>query len=231
VAADVRRRMSSPKPAHAHFSLTRERGASQHGDHNHTPRHIGTPRHTHGHTQTDMPGLPPMAQAQQRPDVDLEGGKAATPASAAPTSAAAVAEGGVSAEELGDWKVTLVQDSYSIAFVLALNATPQMYSFLPWRNRKMVPAWGAMATLGFCQIVILGVLIMYPPTAHHSARPPTPVSALFSLTVLQWVAAGTRPHRPRRRSSSTALHPNRCQPRCSTATSPRSTTPSANRSR
>jgi hypothetical protein len=84
-------------------------------------------------------------------------GKAAAPATEA------VAASSSTTTIFGDTDVYLAADAYSIAFVLALNATPAMYSFWPCCNRSMLPIWAALAVLGAGQLLMLYVITVVTP--------------------------------------------------------------------
>jgi len=104
--------------------------------------------------------MPPVAVAQ----LDVEAGQGLQ----APAAAPAPAPDNPPPEHPGPETVTLAEDACASAFILALNATTEMYSFWPCRNKSMRPTWLALSLLGFCQILILVVLLMYPPPSRSS---------------------------------------------------------------
>jgi len=65
----------------------------------------------------------------------------------------------------GDEDVELCRDVYATAFVLANNATPSMYSFLPFLNRRMLMVWFYFLFIAFSQSFALYALVfIHPPS-------------------------------------------------------------------
>lgn len=71
----------------------------------------------------------------------------------------------------GEEIVALQQDVYATAFLLANNATPDMYSFWPWRNRDMWLCWFYLGFILFTQLFVLAsLLFIHPPTVDETTH-------------------------------------------------------------
>lgn len=57
----------------------------------------------------------------------------------------------------------MCKDVYATSFVLANNATPDMYSFFPWRNRAMWRAWFYLGFIASSQLFVLYALLCVFP--------------------------------------------------------------------
>ena len=57
----------------------------------------------------------------------------------------------------------MCKDVYATSFVLANNATPDMYSFLPWKNRAMWRAWLYLGFIASSQLFVLYALLCLFP--------------------------------------------------------------------
>jgi hypothetical protein len=63
----------------------------------------------------------------------------------------------------GTVDVELSRDVYATAFALANNATPDMYSFSPFRNRAMWLVWFYLGFIAFSQLFVLFALLYIFP--------------------------------------------------------------------
>jgi len=64
--------------------------------------------------------------------------------------------------------IEITRDVYATAFILANNATPDMYSFAPWRNSDMLLIWFYLLFIGFSQSFVLASLTVFHPPAVDS---------------------------------------------------------------
>lgn len=65
----------------------------------------------------------------------------------------------------------LTRDVYSTAFVLASNATEDMYSVWPWANRQMTILWAYLAFIAASQAFALASLVvLFPPVVDASTH-------------------------------------------------------------
>ena len=98
-------------------------------------------------------------------------GDPAAAASSDPSAAALSDETGAAPPPAADQDLELVQDVYATAFVLASNATQDMYSIWPWRNRQTRVLWLYLVFIVGSQAFALATLLfLYPPVVDTHER-------------------------------------------------------------
>merc|ERR1712187_710890 len=55
------------------------------------------------------------------------------------------------------------QDVYTTAYLISRNATPDMYSILPWKNRQVLIVWFYLLFVISSQVFVIAMITFYSP--------------------------------------------------------------------